>query len=139
MLPPTIEALATYLHLARVSGQRRRPHVRDRLLVLAGVVASTRRLPRIAALCRHLILEHNPHHLIGHWATVEEGLESPDFVHYLRHLLRRFGWERAERLLLEAGIDLAHEAGAYFTEEEYAASLLGWDLKQVSEQFGGSF
>jgi hypothetical protein len=133
---PTIEALATYLHLARISGQRQRPHVRDRLLVVAGVVASARRLPRIAALCRHLILEHNPHHLIGHWATVEEGLESPDFVHYLRHLMRRFGLERVEQMLSEAGVELAGERRAYFSDEEYAAALLGWDLAQVSDHFG---
>jgi hypothetical protein len=45
-----IEILALYLHLAtRV--KRRRPHVRDRLLVIAASIAARCKMPRIASLC----------------------------------------------------------------------------------------
>ena len=59
-----VDVLGLYLHLARASLQRRRPHVSDRLLVIAGAVAAQMQLPKIAAYCRYKILKHNPRHLV---------------------------------------------------------------------------
>ena len=120
-----IDVLASYLHLARASQLRQRPHVRDRLLVLAGVAAARLSLARIAAYCRHLVLQHNPRHLLGRWATVDEALQQEDFLSLLRTLQRRYPWERAEQMLARLGIERGHERDAYYTDEEYAAALLG--------------
>ncbi len=56
--------LSIYLHLAAASQRRRRPHVRDRLLLIAGSIASRMNLEPVAAQCRRLVLQHNPKHLI---------------------------------------------------------------------------
>jgi len=120
----SIDLLSVYLHLARVSGSRQRPHVRDRLLVLASVVAARSGLPRIAAYCRRLVLEHNPRHVIGRWPTVPAALGEAEFLHFLRHLERRFPPEQAEQMLGTLGIDRARERDTYFSDEEYAAALL---------------
>ena len=60
----SVEQLGIYLHLARASDQRRRPLVRDRLLILAGAIAAEIDLDAVAAYCRHQVLLHNPHHLL---------------------------------------------------------------------------
>ena len=48
--------LSIYLHLAAASDRRRRPHVRDRLLLLAGAMAAQMGLLPIAACCRQRVL-----------------------------------------------------------------------------------
>jgi hypothetical protein len=128
-----VDILAVYLHLASASQRRRRLHVRDRLLVIAASIAAMARLPRIAAYCRRQILEHNPQHLIRRWDTVEQALQEPDFLHLLRSVQRRYPQEKAERLLDTLGIDRARERHAYYSAEEYAASLLGVSIEQLSD------
>ena len=75
-----------YLHLARASELRRRPQVRDRLLVIAASIAERCKLGRIAAYCRHRVLKHNPGHLIRRWPTIAEALDESDFLHFLKQL-----------------------------------------------------
>lgn len=122
---PPVKTLGIYLHLARASQQRVRPHVRDRLLVIAAVIATQLDLARIAAHCRKLVLAHNPQHMIGNYPTVAEALADSDFLHLLKQLQRRFPLEAAERMLVSLGIEQAREWEAYYTDEEYAAALLG--------------
>ena len=86
----------------------RRPEVRIRLLVLAAVAAAYGSLDRIAAHCRQLVLEHNPRHMIGRWETVEIALAEEDFLHFLRHLERRYPLEQAEQMLTTLGIALLY-------------------------------
>ena len=131
-----LDLLAVYLHLAHASELRRRPQVCDRLLVLAGVAAARLSLPRIAACCRSKILEHNPHHAIGRWGTVAEALEQPDFQQLLKLLQRRYPWEKAESLLTSLGIERGCERDAYYTDEEYAAALLGISADELTRRFG---
>lgn len=133
----SMELLAVYLHLARASQRRRRPHVRDRLLTLGAVIAAEEGLPRIAAYCRHCVLAHNPQHLLHRWPTLRDALGDPEFIHFLRHLRRRYPQEKAERMLDALGIDTASERAAYYSDEEYAASLLGIGVAQLEAMFGG--
>ena len=133
-----IKLLATYLHLARAAELRRRPHVRDRLLLLAGTLAVDMSLPLVAAYCRQKILEHNPRHLIGRWGTLRWALDHEDGQHLLRQVLRRYPPEKAERMLVELGLDIAREEAAYFSDEEYAAALLGTTPAKLREAFGDS-
>ena len=134
-----IDLLGLYLHLARASELRRRPHARDRMLVIAAANASRMDLPRIAAYCRYKILQHNPRHAIGHWENLAEAMEESDFLHLLRSLQRRYPQERAERLLSQLGIERGLERETYYTDEEYAASLLGSTPDQLEEMFGPDF
>ena len=131
-----IELLGIYFHLARASQQRRRPHVRDRLLILGAAIAAEQGLARIAAYCRHCVLAHNPQHLFHRWPTVVDALADPEFAHFLRHLQRRYPRERAERMLDALGIDTASERAAYYSDEEYAAALLGVDIPKLDKMFG---
>ena len=123
-MPDPSETLGLFLHLARASAQRRRMHVRDRLLVIAGAIASQLGLATISARCRDRILEHNPHHMLRNWHCYRVAMEDPDFLHLLKQLQRRYPLEKAERMLDSLGIDLAHERAAYYSDEEYAAALL---------------
>jgi hypothetical protein len=127
-----------YLHLARASELRRRPHVRDRLFVLAAVIAADAGLPRIAAYCRHRVLQHNPHHMIRRWPSLAEALQDADFIYFLRHLQRRFPPEKAERMLEKLDIEMGRERDAYYTDEEYAAALLGTTPDTLEALFGDS-
>lgn len=133
-----MEPLAVYLHLARASELRRRTHVRDRLLIMAAVIASELGLARIAAYCRCRVLEHNPQHLLHRWPTIEAAVEDDEFRHFLRHLSRRYPPERAEQMLSTLEIERGHERDVYFSDEEYAAALLGVSLDKLDELFGPS-
>ncbi len=133
---PSMELLAKYLHLARASGARQRPEVRARLLVLSAVAAAYGNLDRVAAYCRRLVLEHNPRHLIGSWDTVAAALADEDFLHFLRHLERRYPCEQAETMLATLGFELTNERNAYYSDEEYAASLLNITTDRLAELFG---
>ncbi len=128
-----IELVGMYLHLARASKMRQRPHITDRLLVLAGVAAARLKLPRIASHCRRRILKHNPHHAIKRWPSLEEALGDDDFLPLLRQLQRRYPLERIEQMLDSLGIHVHGERRAYFTDEEYAASLLGVSIDELTE------
>lgn len=128
-----VDLLGLYLHLARASRQRMRPHVADRLLVLAGTIAARMKLHDIAAYCRRLVLQHNPNHLVRRWATLDAALADSDFLHFLRLQQRRYPQERAERMLLTLGIDMAQERAAYFSDAEYAAALLGTTPESIRD------
>jgi hypothetical protein len=120
--------LGVYLHLAQASQRRRRPHVRDRLLLLAAERAATMGLDTIAAYCRQLVLEHNPHHLIRRWADEQ-------YQCLARQLRRRYPQERAERMLQSLDIELARERQAYYSDYEYAAALLGTTTEELDRHF----
>jgi hypothetical protein len=125
-----------YLHLARASQQRQRPLVRDKMLVLAGAVAAERGLRQVAACCRERVLSHNAGHLVGRYASLEEALGDERFQTYLRKLRRDFPLEKAEHILDSLGIQLAGERETYYTDHEYAASLLGLSTEELERRFG---
>lgn len=134
-MPDSVDLLATYLHLARASGLRRRTPVRDRLLVLAAVAATKAGLPRIAACCREEVLQHNPQHLVKRWSTVADALRDQEFQHFLSHLEKRFSSEKAEQMMQSLSLDRAKERDTYYSDEEYAAALLGSSLEQLALRF----
>jgi hypothetical protein len=134
-MPDSVTTLAIYLHLARASEQRRRPHVRDRLLVMSAVSATRAGLPRIAAFCRLRVLEHNAQHLLRRWPTVAHALRDPDFLRFLSHLERRYSHEQAEQLLQSLGIELGREREVYYSDEEYTAAIAGTNLGQLDALF----
>ena len=130
------EQLGVYLHLARASGQRRRPMIRDRLLVLAGAIAAELELDAVAAYCRYQILEHNPRHFVRRWPTFSVALEEEDFQGHRKQLQRRYPREKAEQMLESLGIQMAREREAYFTDYEYAAAILGTTPEALEKEYG---
>lgn len=133
-----VDLLGLYLHLARASRQRMRPHVADRLLIIAGTIAARMDLHDIAAYCRRLVLEHNQHHMIRRWSSFEAALGDVDFLHFLRRQQRRYPQEKAERMLHTLGIDMAQERATYFSDAEYAAALLGSTVESIRDSVDGS-
>ena len=130
------DPLALYLHLASASQRRQRLLVRDKMLVLAAVEAAERSLDQVAAHCRLKILSHNAAHLVSHYPTIAAALADERFQSYFRRLKRNYSVEKAEHMLSSLGIDLAGERGAYFDDQEYAASLLGTTPEALDRQFG---
>jgi hypothetical protein len=63
-------------------------------------------------------------------------METEDFLALLKQIQRRYPLEKAETLLDNLGIELANERDAYFTDQEYAAALLGESLESLRERFG---
>jgi hypothetical protein len=131
------EHLGMYLHLARAAELRRQPLVRDRLLLLAGVIAAQiPGLAPIAACCRARILEHNPGHMLSRWPTMGAGLAEEELATLVTQLARRYGPEQAEQLLMQLGIERGSERAAYFSDGEYAAALMGERWEDLERRYG---
>jgi hypothetical protein len=131
-----VDLLGIYLHLARTAAQRKRPLVRDRLLVLAAAIAADLELPTIAACCRARVLEHNPGHMLARWETVAEASDHEDFMALRRQLVRKYSPERAEQLVQSLRIEWQRERAAYYNDEEYAAALLGLTVADLVRKYG---
>lgn len=135
-MPETSDELALYLHLARASEVRRRPLVRDKLLVLAGKTAVEMHLDPVAEHCRAKVLAHNPGHILRNYPTLAEALDDPAFQALLKRLAQTYPRERAEHMLRQLGIQLAGERHVYADELEYAAALLGTTPERLGQPVG---
>ena len=127
--------LAIYLHLARAASHRLRPMAQVRLLLMAAIVAYQLKLLRISAACRAKMLELTSNHMMRRWPTISDALDDPDFRHFLHQVERKYPLEKAEKMMTGLNIDTANERDAYFSDEEYAASLLGVSLSSL-DTFG---
>ena len=128
-----IKLLGLYLHLAKAAGIRQQLHVRDKLLIIAGIIAVRLELLTVAACCRHEVLSHNKQHLIGRWQDLSTALPEDDFDSFLKQLQRRFPQEKAEQMLVTLGIEMGQEWETYYSAEEYAASVLNTTVDQLQE------
>ena len=135
-MTPPIELLGSYLHLARAAELRRQPLVRDRVLMLAAIIAAQIDLAPIAAACRARILAHNPGHMLSRWPTVAAALEQEDFLSLMAQLAKRYGPEQTEHLVTQLGIERGNERAVYSSDGEYAAGLLGMDWNELQRRFG---
>jgi hypothetical protein len=131
-MPATSDELALYLHLARASERRRRPLVRDKLLVLAGKTAVEMHLGAVAEHCRAKILAHNPGHILRNFSTMAEALADDGFRVFYKRLAQAYPRERAEHMLRSLGIQLAGERHVYADDLEYAAALLGTTIERLN-------
>lgn len=120
-----LDLLPLYLHVARASELRRQPLVCDKLLVLAGAAATEAGMPAIAALCRQRVLANNPGHLLRHYATFDAALADERFVKFHAQLALAHPREKLEHILAQLGVAWEGERDLYYTDEEYAAALLG--------------
>lgn len=129
-----VDLLGMYLHLARDSARRQRLLFRDKMLLIAGMIAVRMELPSVSAYCRGQILRNNPGHMVRRWPHLEQALEESDFQHLLKQVQRRFPQEKAERLMQQRGIEMGRERETYYTDEEYAASILGTTVEQMRQE-----
>lgn len=61
-------------------------------------------------------------------------IDDTNFQHFLKQLQRRFPQEKAETMLSNLGIDRANERQLYYSDEEYAAAVIGLDLSNHLDQ-----
>jgi hypothetical protein len=133
---PPIDVLASYLQLAQAAKRRRQPLVRDRVLLLAGVIAAQIDLAPIAAACRELVLKHNRRHLAGRWPTIAAALAEEDFQTLINQLSTRYAPERVEQLVEQLGVADKIERAEFASDGEYAAAILGLDWDNLVRRFG---
>jgi hypothetical protein len=131
-----IDVLADYLNLAKAAGIRRQPLVKDRALLLAGVIAAQIDLVPIAGGCRDEILRNNRRHLVGRWQTISEALAEEDFQTLVSQLSTRYGPERVERMVEQLEIDDRIERADFASDGEFAAALLGKSWDDLVRRFG---
>jgi len=127
--------LASYLQLARAAKRRKQPLVRDRVLLLAGVIAAQIDLAPIAAACREQILTHNPRHLVSRWPKIASALDEEDFQSLVSQLSTRYGPERVEQLVHQLDASEIVRRSDYSSDGEYAAALLGLDWDELQHRF----
>ncbi|MDG2384667.1 MAG: hypothetical protein P8N76_23560 [Pirellulaceae bacterium] len=127
--------LGVYLHLAQASLRGKRPLMRDRMLVLASVIAAELGLGSIAAYCRDEILQNNPRHIVRRWPSVVIALSDEDFQAFLKQIRRRYPAERAERMLDALGFVMGQERETYYSDAEYAAAILGTTPDELDQRF----
>ncbi len=118
------ELLGIYLHLARASAVRRRPLVRDKLLVLAGAMSADMGLAEVAEQCRGKILAQSPRHLLARWPSFMAAMSVDEFQTYVNLLRRKYSPEKAEHMLQSLGLYLGRERDTYDSDQQYAESLL---------------
>lgn len=99
----SFEHLATFVALAMAYERRLQMMDRDRVLVIAAVIASERQLESFAGFLRHKVLEHNQGHMLKHYETVFDAVCDPDFLVFLKQIRRRFPIEKVESQLDEFG------------------------------------
>jgi hypothetical protein len=116
-------AMLAYVRLAEVSQRKRQLIGRDKLLVLAAAAACRAGWIDVGERCRQLVLEHNPAHLIGTFPTAADAIRSDNFTPLLNQLERMCGYERAEFLVSELGLETRPEESDR-TAGQLALSLL---------------
>jgi hypothetical protein len=105
-------AMLAYVRLADVSQRKQQLIGRDKLLVLAAAAACRAGWIDVGQRCRELVLDHNPAHLIGSYPTAADAVRSSEFTPLLNRLERMCGYERAEFLVSELGLEPQPEDGA---------------------------
>jgi hypothetical protein len=123
-MPDHESAMLSYIRLADVSERKRQQIGRDRLLVLAAAAACRAGWPDVAETCRNLVLKHNPAHLIANFATVSDALRSADFLPLLKQHERLCGYERAEFLVDDLGLESLSAKEGNKTAGQLALDLL---------------
>ena len=134
-MTPPIDLLASYLRLAQAAKRRGQSLVRDRVLLLAGVIAAQIDLAPIAGACRELILAHNPRHLVGRWPAIGAALGEEDFQTLVSQLSTRYSPERVEGMVEQLNVAQTSDRAAYASDGEFGASLLGLDWDDLVRRY----
>ena len=117
--------MVAFVKLAGLSQQKQQFLQRDKFLILAGVAAVRAGCPHVAERCHHLVLLHNPQHLVKRYSSLSAAFEDGTFLVFHQHLARLCSYEKAEHLLTQLqvhpGVPLPPER---LPPEDYALLLL---------------
>src|SRR5262245_36232472 len=98
-MPTAAHTVRIYAELADCYERQGQAKLRDWFLVLAADAALAAGRLEEAEHYRGRLLEINPHHLLRPFASLEEGLKSPDVQGYIADLRRAYPPDTAEQLL----------------------------------------
>lgn len=126
-MPDAQTLLLTYLRLAAVAFERRKPYQRDRFLVLVAVLAEECGRRDLAEACRRRVLQNNPGHMFKRFDSVGDALIDEDFHPYVRRLLREWPYEKAEHVLTHPDVETT-EASHF--HEAALTDLLGLEMER---------
>lgn len=122
-MPDYESAMLVYARLARLAHAKGQSLGRDKFLLLAGIAACRAGWPDIGQLCRSLVLQHNPRHLVGRYASLPDALRSDEFAAFDKRLARWCPYEKAEHLLRELGLSARSAAAERTAGETVRAQL----------------
>ncbi|MEO1997106.1 MAG: hypothetical protein ABGZ17_17695 [Planctomycetaceae bacterium] len=131
-MPDLDMAVIRYLRLADVAQRKGQVSGRNRFLLLAAVDACHAGLLDVATLCRERVLQDEPRHLIGRFATIPDAIRSEDFQPFSRRLARFCSREQAEHLLEQQSAD-----GLPVDEWESIRAFAAWLMEQPHWTPGG--
>ena len=131
-----LNELVLFLRLAHGFKQRLKLQDRDRALVLAASCAAVNQMPSVAAFCRQLILKNNAGHMLRRWTSMDEALQDPDFIHFLKQVRRKLPVEAAEGMLIETGYECDVQRDDYSSDKSYVAAVMGLDAEWLDDHFG---
>jgi hypothetical protein len=92
--------LRVYEELADRFVETNEPRFRDHCLVLAADAALAANRPQEAERLRQALLQHNPHHLLRPFASMDEAMQAPDVQEYVTDLRRQWPPEFVQKLYL---------------------------------------
>jgi hypothetical protein len=92
--------LRVYEELADRFVESNEPRFRDHCLVLAADAALAANRPPEAERLRQALLQHNPHHLLRPFASMDEAMQAPDVQEYVADLRRQWPPEFVQKLYL---------------------------------------
>lgn len=131
----SIEQMIIYLKLSRAYRLQSRLSDRDRALMLAGINAEILQLSPVAALCRQLILQNNPGHILRKYPSFAEAMEDEDFQFFANQVAKKIPVEKVKILLAELDFSDELKQNQFANVSEYAAAILGVDLGWIKENF----
>lgn len=134
-MDPVFDEMAAYLKLAQAYRSRSLLPDRDRALLLAAVNASLLQMHPLAELCRKMILQNNPGHMLRKFESVAEATKDSDFHAFAKQIRRKIPYEKAGLIMADLDYQINIRKSDYTTESEYAAALLGVDVAWIKEHF----
>jgi hypothetical protein len=109
---------------------------RDRALLLAAVQACHLQMHPLAELCRKMILQNNPGHMLRKFGCVADAVEDPDFDTFLKQVRRKIPRENINAVISQLEYHCDLKRSDFASESEYAAAVLGLDVAWIKENFG---
>lgn len=135
-MDPVFEEMAAYLKLAQAYRSRSLMPDRDRALLLAAINASLLQMHPLSELCRKMILQNNPGHMLRKFESVAEAINDSDFHTFAKQIRRKIPFEKSQLIMADLNYTVSIKKSDYGSESEYAAALLGVDVAWIKEHFG---
>jgi hypothetical protein len=130
------DEMVGYLKLAQAYRSRSMLPDRDRALIVAAVLACHLQMYPLAELCRRMILQNNPGHMLRKFHCVADAIRDADFDTFFKQVRRKIPRENITGLLEQMEYRCEVRKSDFTSESEYAAAVLGLDVAWIKENFG---